>query len=103
MHGLNVTRKVFVPTTGYFARFVESFSNPTGEPITVDVSIASKLYGGRTTFCCIYDERDHFIFGSSSGDNVLTTDDRWVSMGAQFGASLGIVFDGPGGQTRSTA
>ncbi len=106
VHGLNITRKVFVPDTGYFARFVESFSNPTGEPITVDVSIASKLYGGRTSFCCVYDERDHYVATTSSGDSAIGTDDEWISLGGSGsnpyvgsydGASLGVVFDGPGG------
>jgi hypothetical protein len=105
VHGLNVTRKVFVPATGYFARFIESFSNPTADPITIDVTVASKLYGGRDSFCCIYGERDHFVGTTSSGDNVLGTNDRWAALGGAGinpyvngfdGASLGMVFDGEG-------
>src|SRR5262249_51248717 len=37
--GLQVTRKVYVPRDGYFARYLEVLSNPTADPITVDVRV----------------------------------------------------------------
>ena len=51
--GLNVTRKVFVPTTGYFARYLELLSNPTAQDIAVDVAVESRLYGGYNQFCSL--------------------------------------------------
>src|SRR5262249_35301257 len=43
LNGLNVTRKVFVPSAGYFARYLEELTNPTDQPITVDVRVTSYL------------------------------------------------------------
>ena len=110
--GLNVTRKVFVPPAGYFARYLELLSNPTEQAITVDVEVASRLYGGFNQFCSFQCERTHFLSRTSSGDNVVdvnsATPDRWVSLGAGFDpytnsnatASAGFVFDGEGGALR---
>ncbi len=47
--GLDVTRKVFVPKEGYFARYLETISNPTAAPITLDVRVTSyvqRRHGG---------------------------------------------------------
>ena len=41
--GLNVTRKIFVPRNGYFARYLDIFSNPTPQPVTIDVRVTSQL------------------------------------------------------------
>src|SRR5207237_209106 len=35
--GLSITRKMFVPTGGYFVRYLELLTNPTSAPATVDV------------------------------------------------------------------
>jgi hypothetical protein len=69
--GLNVTRKLFVPATGYFSRQLEVLSNPTLDPITVDVRVTSGMLGGLN------------VVGTSSGDSFLSladpaTADRWV-------------------------
>ena len=104
INGLEVTRKVFVPRTGYFARYLERLSNPTTQPITVDVRILSNLrpYLGSPR-----------IISTSSGDAVVdvagSTPDRWVVIddGADDDPFLSggvpavaFAFDGPGGQTR---
>ncbi|MCH7511770.1 MAG: hypothetical protein IIB19_05340, partial [Chloroflexi bacterium] len=39
MSGLNVTRRVYVPATEGWARFLEHLQNPTGAPITVNLRI----------------------------------------------------------------
>lgn len=111
--GLDVTRKVFVPATGYFARYLELLSNPTGEDVTVDVAVESRLYGGVLQFCSFQCERTHFLSTTSSGDDVIDvaseTPDRWVSFGATGAnpyvnpnevASVSFVFDGEGGSVR---
>jgi hypothetical protein len=44
MLGLRVTRKVFVPDLGYFARYLELLENPGTEPVTLDLSLVSHLF-----------------------------------------------------------
>lgn len=39
--GLNVTRKIYIPQNGYFARYIEQLTNPTSSEITVDVDLLS--------------------------------------------------------------
>jgi hypothetical protein len=67
--GLSVYRRVTVPNTGNedFARTVDTFTNPTGSPITATVRIVSNLGSDAATT----------IFTTSSGDTTLTTGDLW--------------------------
>ncbi len=70
--GLNVTRKVFVPRDGYFARYLEILSNPTLTPVTVDLRL-------RTNFSAV----SSGIIATSSGDSDLqvvdpATRDYWA-------------------------
>ncbi|MGE5243771.1 MAG: carboxypeptidase regulatory-like domain-containing protein [Betaproteobacteria bacterium] len=107
--GLNVTRKVFVPTTGYFARYLEILSNPSTDPVTVDVRVTSNLkgYSGPVD-----------VIGTSSGDATLSVadagnPDRWVVLDDttdndppvySYGVpAVAAVFDGPGAATRVSA
>ncbi len=99
--GLNVTRKVFVPLTGYFGRYLEILSNPTAAPITVGVRLSSVLprYAGSDFYRLV---------ASSSGDNLLdvsstTAPDRWVVFDddASGSAATAFVFDGPEGVQRA--
>src|SRR5262249_53997670 len=41
--GLIVSRKIFVPSSGYFARYLEILDNPSSSPLTVDVLVESIL------------------------------------------------------------
>ena len=92
--GLNVTRKVFVPRNGYFARYLDIFSNPTPQPVTIDVRVTSEL-------------QHTLLVKTSSGDAVLDvsdpdTADRWMVVDDATDAEAGVpatafVFDGPGG------
>ena len=98
--GLTVTRKIFVPRDGYFARYVELFSNPTADPITVDVRLTSY----------VRQAGNQRVFATSSGDPALSvadpaTADRWVvagdsqafdPAGSYSVPSLAFAFDGPG-------
>jgi hypothetical protein len=108
--GLNVTRKIFVPAAGYFARHLDVFTNPTDQPITVDVRVLSYLQrsvGGG--------DGGTAIVSTSSGDNLLdvldpSAPDRWVviddvNQGDPFQTSASLpatafVFDGAGGARR---
>ncbi len=72
--GLNVTRKIYVPQEGYFARYLEILTNPTAQDITVDLRVASNFY---------YTNGNVHVVTTSSGDAALQVDgteasDRWV-------------------------
>ena len=80
--GLNVTRKVFVPRSGYFARYLDVFSNPTAQPITVDVRVSSQLQHTQ-------------LVKTSSGDAALDvgdaeTADRWIVLDDATDAETGV-------------
>jgi hypothetical protein len=83
---LEVQRKVFVPSDGYFARYLEILTNPTEVPVTADVVIRSNV----RFFSRLIDPTG---FGTaivvsprtpvtSSGDDLLSVSfgepDRWV-------------------------
>src|SRR5262249_31985313 len=42
--GLDITRKVYVPRSGYFTRYLEIFDNRTAAPITVDATVKHRYY-----------------------------------------------------------
>jgi hypothetical protein len=104
--GLDVTRKVFIPLTGYFARYLEILSNPTSTPIVVDVRVLSNLRSLNGS---------PRIIATSSGDGLLDTSDptnpdHWVVIddnddGDPFLVStlpaIGFAFDGPTGVERA--
>ncbi len=81
--GLNVTRKVYVPGDGYFVRYLETISNPSGSPITATLKLTShyrfisKVQGGFTI------DREPRIVSTSTGDATLDilmpgARDHWV-------------------------
>jgi uncharacterized repeat protein (TIGR01451 family) len=79
--GLEVTRKVYVAADGYFARYLELFTNPSGARITVDARLLSyfrfitRVEGGFTF------QREPRVVATSSGDDQFQVDperDRWV-------------------------
>jgi plastocyanin len=106
--GLDVTRKVFIPRDGYFVRYVESITNPTAAPITLDVRVRNNFvpYNGGAR-----------VISTSSGDNVLgvadeNNPDRWVVIDDNSDTDPNqfyslpaptFVFDGPGGAQRAGA
>ncbi|HXG48854.1 MAG TPA: carboxypeptidase regulatory-like domain-containing protein, partial [Methylomirabilota bacterium] len=106
--GLNVTRKVFVPRDGYFARYLEVLENPTADGITVDVQVLSHY---RPFF------NNPRLIETSTGDNTLDVSDpanpdRWVVIddgtdGDPFMVgglpAVASVFDGPGASRRVDA
>ncbi|MCU1382351.1 MAG: LamG domain protein jellyroll fold domain protein [Acidobacteria bacterium] len=101
--GLNVTRKLFVPLTGYFARALDFFSNPTADPITVDVQLTTELANGM------------IVRSTSSGDVAVSVadaanPDRWVAFDDSLDGdpalvggrpAAAFVFDGAGARTRA--
>ncbi len=61
-----VTRKIYVPSDGYFTRYLEIFRNTTAAPVTIRPSISSSLGANSTNV------------DSSDGDNTFTIADNWV-------------------------
>jgi Bacterial TSP3 repeat/Carboxypeptidase regulatory-like domain/Bacterial Ig-like domain (group 2) len=124
--GLNVTRRVYVPQDGYFARYLELISNPGAQNITVDVTLTTnlrliiqKLSLGGTIF---HTNNLAQIIKTSSGDSTLNiadpnTPDHWVTLSGpndqdpfNFDSlaetpipSIADVFDGPGGKLSPTS
>jgi protocatechuate 3,4-dioxygenase beta subunit len=99
MAGLTVTRKVYIPPTGYFVRYVEELTNPGSTAVTVGVQVVSN------------ESAQYWpdsIVASSSGNatiNVSNTQnpDRWVVIDGTEGATssgeppiVAYAFDGPG-------
>lgn len=87
MAGLNVTRKIFVPTDGFFARYLEFVNNPTAAPVTVGIQVRSQLTSARPET-------------TSSGDANVGPNDMWSVMGINslpFPArpTTGDVLEGP--------
>jgi hypothetical protein len=86
---LNVTRRVFVPDSAGFVRYVEVFENPTANEFTAQVEIVS-LPSPAFSIARV---------GSSSGDEAVDAgDDYWVLDdvdGAEL-AALAHVYSGPG-------
>jgi len=74
---LNVTRKIYLPQDGYFARYLEILTNPGSTPVTVDLRVTSNMRPFNGT---------PLIQTTSSGDNILDVSnpinpDHWVVIG----------------------
>jgi hypothetical protein len=67
--GLSVQRKVFVPTNDRFARWMNIFTNTSGAPITFTMITGNNLGSDSNTR----------VVSTSSGDNVATPADLWVT------------------------
>ena len=70
--GLNVTRRVFVPKKGFFARYLEVITNPTASPVSLDLKISTNLGSdGNTEIVTTSDGNDTL----EVGDCFIVTDD----------------------------
>lgn len=93
--GLSVTRKIFVPNNDHFIRWMNIFTNTSGAPITFTMSVGNNLGSDSNTR----------IVSSSTGDNVATTADNWVSTFQNFSGNsssdprIGHVLQGTGAPT----
>ena len=90
-HPVEVLRRVYVSPTGSFARWLDIVHNPTGltEPYTVLIS--SDLGSDFATT----------VFGTSSGDSLIDTNDNWIVTDDAVGIddpTVIHVIAGPGGQ-----
>jgi hypothetical protein len=81
--GLDVTRKVFVHEEGGFARYLEVFTNPTGEDIDLSVLVEGPLGSYRST---------EIVVGPADTDNTFAV----TQDGSRRDPALAHVFGGPG-------
>ncbi len=92
---LSVQRKVFVPNNDRFIRWMNIFTNTSGAPVTFTMVTSNNLGSDSNTR----------VVTTSSGDNVVTTADTWVTSFQAFSGStssdprIGHVMWGPGAAT----
>lgn len=110
LSGLNVTRKVYVPREGYFARHLEVISNPTTNPITADVRVVhnsgswrngmprimASSNGNTTLDIADADRPDRWFTFDDASDTDPFVDDRSLP-------AMGFAFDGAAARTRASA
>ena len=97
--GLNITRRVYVPKTGYFARHLEVLENRTASPITVGIKISSNFAPGYVGARIVDSSNNDNIFDVSSD----ASRDRWVIVDDEIDGdpflngsqpAVAMVFDG---------
>ena len=113
--GLNITRKVYIPIDGYFARYLEVLQNPGGSSVSVGLQLTTTI-----RFTSNYDASGDqiavppAIVTTSTGDNVFNTSDNWGVfqdtgqnvtgvVSYQVLPPVADVFDGPGGTLQATS
>jgi hypothetical protein len=90
--GIQMQRKIYVPATDSFARWINTFTNTTGAPITFNMITSNNLGSDANTV----------VVTSSNGTPVVTTNDFWVTTFQNYSGTtstdprLGHVLRGPG-------
>jgi hypothetical protein len=96
LSGLSATRSIYVPNDDTFARFVDSFTNPTTSTIAATISYRTNLGSDGSTQ----------VIATSSGDLNVATDDSWIltddSSDGSGDPAVGHLFYGPGSLTPSS-
>ena len=93
--GVNVFRKVYVPTNDQYQRWMNFFTNTTGSPITLNMITGNNLGSDSNTL----------IVSSSSGDAAAQLTDTWVTTFQNYSGNkssdprLGHIMQGPGAAT----
>jgi hypothetical protein len=130
--GLNIVRKVYVPTDGYFVRYLEVLQNPGGTPINIALRLTTSLRfvsrfvdsNGLLTINASGTKVSvpPLLIATSSGDNILDVSsgnpDRWIILDddndsdpflnpnpilAENLPPIAHVFDGPGATLQATS
>ncbi|UXH76069.1 carboxypeptidase-like regulatory domain-containing protein [Roseateles amylovorans] len=105
--GLFVTRRVYVPKTGYFARYLEVLENRGTSPITVAVRITDH-YAAGTGGSRVVDSTNNdtalTVQGASRDRWLVVDDDRDTDPFQSSGTNPAVttVFDGPGAARTAT-
>ncbi|MGB0133056.1 hypothetical protein [Dokdonella sp.] len=92
INGIDVSRRVYVPTDDSFARWVNIFTNTTGAPVSFHAVASNNLGSDGNTV----------VVTSSSGDAIATGADNWVTTFQDYSGTtssdprLGHVLKGPG-------
>jgi hypothetical protein len=100
--GLSVTRKIYIPEAGDFARYSEIFSNPTDGDITISIKVRGGIGIG-----------EFVVYGTGiltlteqSGDLIIGTEDSWAASVDATNElikphpAVGFVWDGLSGSDR---
>jgi hypothetical protein len=88
--GVQVSRRIYVPSDGQFARCVEALTNPNNTPTTVTVTWSGNLGSDNGTT----------LVRDSGGDFALDASDRWLitdDADASGDPTLAFLFAGAGG------
>jgi hypothetical protein len=89
--GLDVTRRVFVPRNGYFARYLDILENRTAAPINVDVRLAAPTPASNNWI--LVDTQN----GDTTIDNGGADPDRWFTVSRQYAYPWTMLASGAGG------
>ena len=101
LHGVEVTRRVFVPSSGQansdgFARFFDTFHNPGSTPITLSLRLGSVNALGSVGGA------DSRVWRTSSYEAEVSVEDRWLVIDDQNATagdeSVAILLTGAGGR-----
>lgn len=126
LDGLNVTRRIYVPVDGYFARYLELISNPGVQDVTVGVKLTTYfrqiLHDQKINGITTQTTPTPQVLLTSSGDNILniadpTNPDHWITFGGPVDQdpfnidlfadtnipSVADIFDGPGSALTPTS
>lgn len=99
MQGLDVSRMVYVPADGDFARWMNTFTNPTDTAITVGVGTGNNVGSDNNTI----------ITGSSNADTTADLTDTWIGTMQNYSGTtsgdvrLAHVIQGPGAPVTPSA
>jgi hypothetical protein len=86
---LQVGRKIYVSAVGSFARFLDTFINPTGDDVEARITIMTELGS----------EPETAVISTSTGDTIFSQDDDFIITDDVDGSgspTVGLVFSGPG-------
>jgi hypothetical protein len=95
--GIEVTRKIYVPRAGGFARYMEILSNPSGIALPISLELTSRMNHSIPAVVAGPGTLDEL----TTADNWLITDDSYDGIGG-YQPNVAHVFAGDGGALRPT-
>lgn len=91
--GVDVSRNLKIERSANWARFVDSYTNRTSAPITVEVSFGGIMgQSSDTTDPATHQAQQARVMTTASGDQTITSADAWVAVGTPTVAGA---FTGP--------
>jgi hypothetical protein len=114
--GLDITRKIFIPKDGYFARYLEVLQNPGASPVSIGLRLSSDLrYVTRLIPGVFFGPVAPSLVATTSGGGTIdVSSDHWVLLDDDNDsdpflntfenlAPVAHVFDGPGAAIQATS